>query len=248
MQKKGFHAIILTLMFMLYATLTLASDYKLINHTELKDLVDADNRTFMLIDARNPEEYREAHIPGAINIPQKNFDKFLGLLPSDKKMMMVFYCNGVKCGKSKKAAKSAMELGYTEVYVYSEGMPVWEEVGYSFYKGGDYENRIETTKIPPEELKKLADTNPENLQIVDVRDVEEFAEGHIPGSINLPLASFASKSGLLDKKKKVVVYCNSGGRSYGAYRKLMKLGYKNIAQAIFADWKEAGLQVAKGPR
>jgi hypothetical protein len=38
-------------------------------------------------------------------------------------------------------------------------------------------------------------------------------------------------------------YCNSGGRSYNAYRKLMKLGYKNINQSIFADWKEQGLPI-----
>ena len=66
---------------------------------------------------------------------------------------------------------------------------------------------------------------------------------HIPGAINIPVASFASQSGILDKKKQIVVYCNSGGRSYNAYRKLMKLGYKKINHAIFADWKEEGLSV-----
>jgi rhodanese-related sulfurtransferase len=65
------------------------------------------------------------------------------------------------------------------------------------------------------------------------------------GSINIPVASFASQSDILDKKKKIIVYCNSGGRSYNAYRKLMKLSYKDISQAIFADWKDAGLPVEK---
>jgi rhodanese-related sulfurtransferase len=59
------------------------------------------------------------------------------------------------------------------------------------------------------------------------------------------VAEFASQSGRLDKKKKIIVYCNSGGRSYNAYRKLMKLAYKDINQAIFADWKEKGFQVEK---
>ena len=81
--------------------------------------------------------------------------------------------------------------------------------------------------------------------MVDVRDSEEFAQGHIPGSINIPVASFASQSEVLDKKKKIIVYCNSGGRSYNAYRKLMKLGYKEINQAIFADWKDASLPVER---
>ena len=88
-------------------------------------------------------------------------------------------------------------------------------------------------------LKSSIDT----FQLVDVRDVEEFKEGHIPGSINIPVTSFASQSEVLDKNKQIIVYCNSGGRSYNAYRKLMKLGYKKINQAIFADWKDEGLKV-----
>lgn len=231
---------------MLFSTAAFASEYSIIENAALKKLVDSDTHNFLLVDSRNPEEYREAHIPGAINIPEKHFAEFAGLLPADKNMQMIFYCNGIKCGKSKKAAKKANLLGYTNIFVFAEGMPVWEELGYSFYKSGDYEKRIETTKISPVDLQELALLHPETLQIVDVRDIEEFAEGHIPGAINCPLSTFAATSEILDKEKKVVVYCNSGGRSYGAYVKLMKLGYKNIAQAIFADWKESGLPVKAG--
>lgn len=237
------HFFMQTALLLAFTASALAGDHAVIGHAELKGLVDADSRNFLLVDARSPSEYRDAHIPGAINIPEAQLESSTGLLPADKNMMLVFYCNGVKCGKSKKAATQAVDLGYTNVLVFAEGMPVWEEVGYSFYKGGDYEKRIETSKIAPGDLKSLADSHPEALQIVDVRDAEEFAAGHIPGAINCPLDIFASASGILDKQKKVVVYCNSGGRSYGAYRKLMKLGYKDIAQALFADWKDAGLPV-----
>ena len=218
--------------------------YKVIDHAALKAKVEADQRDFLLVDARNPEEYREAHIPGAINIPQKKIDVYQGLLPADKHSEIIFYCNGVKCGKSKKAAKKAIELGYSNVLVYAEGMPVWEEMGYSFYKGGDYEKKIETTKISPHDLQQFMSREPESIIIVDVRDPEEFKEDHIPGAINLPLKNFAAGSNILEKDKTIVVYCNSGGRSYGAYKKLMKLGYKKIFQAIYADWKGAGLQTA----
>jgi rhodanese-related sulfurtransferase len=233
-----------SLFFLFFSGLALAADYGVIDHVEMKGLIDADVHNFMLVDVRNPEEYRESHIPGAINIPQRIFEDFIGLLPSDKDTMLIFYCNGIKCGKSKKAAKRAMERGYTNVQVYAEGIPVWEEVGYSFYKSGDYEKPIETNKINPIELKSLTETQPGKIQIVDVRDPEEYAEGHIPGAINFPLKDFALQSGMIDKTKKVVVYCNAGGRSYKAYRKLMRLGYKDIAQTLFADWKEAGLKVS----
>ena len=176
---------------------------------------------------------------------QKKFKKYAHLLPTDKTARIVFYCNGVKCGKSKKAAKQAIATGYTKVFVYAEGMPVWEEKGMAVYAGPDYEKRIETAKISPGELDALLESKAENCTVVDVRDLEEYQEGHIPGAINIPSPTFASQSGVLDKKKKIIVYCNSGGRSYNAYRKLMKLGYKDIHQALFFDWKEAGLPVEK---
>jgi rhodanese-related sulfurtransferase len=243
MQKKQTLTILLSLFVLFFSGLAVAAEFGTIDHVEMKKMVDADVHNFMLVDARNPEEYRESHIPGAMNIPQRTFDDFIGLLPSDKGMKLIFYCNGIKCGKSKKAAKQAIKLGYVNVHVYSEGMPVWEEVGYSFYRSGDYEKPIETSKISPMDLKNLSETKSEEIQIVDVRDPEEFAEGHMPGAINCPLKDFALQSAVIDKKKKVIVYCNAGGRSYKAYRKLMRLGYKDIAQALFADWKEEGLPV-----
>lgn len=113
------------------------------------------------------------------------------------------------------------------------------------YAGPDYEKRVETTKVSPNDLDALIKSGADSFTVVDVRDAEEFNEGHIPGAINIPVVSFASRSDILDKNEKVIVYCNSGGRSYNAYRKLMKLSYKDIHQAIFADWKEAGLPVEK---
>lgn len=220
-----------------------ADGYSLIDTEGLKRMLDT-NAVMTVVDARNPEEYQEVHIKGAINVPVKKWDASSSKLPADKSARIVFYCNGIKCGKSKKAAQKAMGLGYDNVFVYADGMPVWEEKGMPIYAGPDYEKRIETTKISPAALNTLSDSGSDTFTVVDVRDSEEFGEGHIPGAINIPVSTFASQSGELDKKKKIIVYCNSGGRSYNAYRKLMKLGYKDINQAIFADWKEAGLQVA----
>jgi len=218
------------------------SGYELIDTAGLKNLIDS-GEEITVVDARNPEEYQEVHIKGAISIPEKKFSEHLRLLPTDKSVKVVFYCNGVKCGKSKKAAEKALEIGYKNVLVYAEGMPVWEENGMPIYAGPDYEKRIETTKIVPADLDQLIKSGADTFTVVDVRDAEEFKEGHIPGAINIPVATFASQSEILDKEKKIIVYCNSGGRSYNAYRKLLKLGYKDINQAIFADWKEQGLPV-----
>ncbi|MCG2824396.1 MAG: hypothetical protein L6364_12050 [Desulfobulbaceae bacterium] len=220
------------------------NEFSRIDTEELKKMLDT-KESMTVIDARNPEEYQEVHIKGAISIPEPKFAEYAGLLPADKSTTLVFYCNGVKCGKSKKAAVKAQALGFQKILIYAEGMPVWEEKGLPIYAGPDYEKKIETTKISPRELDVLIKTGAGSYTLVDVRDPEEFAAGHIPSAINLPLASFASQSGVLDKEKKIIVYCNSGGRSYNAYRKLKKLGYEKNNQAIFADWKEAGLPVEK---
>ena len=139
----------------------------------------------------------------------------------------------------------AAELGYKHLFVLHEGMPVWEEKGYAVYAGPDYEKKIETTKVNPQELKMLIESRPDTLTLVDVRDPQEFAEGHISGAVNIPSQTFAAGSAVLDKEKLIVVYCNSGGRSYTAYRKLQKLDYPKIVQAIFSDWTAAGLPITK---
>lgn len=136
-------------------------------------------------------------------------------------------------------------MGYRNLFVLLEGIPVWEEKGYAIYAGPDYEKKSKATMIKAQELKALIDTRPGTFILVDVRDPYEFAEGHIPGAINIPSDTFAAGSAALDKEKMIIVYCKSGGRSYTAFRKLQKLDYAKIAQAIFADWEEAGLPVTK---
>ena len=219
-------------------------EFKVLTADQLKSLLD-EKIDIILIDARTKEEYQEAHIAGAISIPEKNFDESASILLADKNALLVFYCNGVKCGKSKKAAVKADAKGYKNILIYSEGFPVWEEKGYKIVPGPDYAKKVETTTIAPAELKKLIDAKTDSFILVDVRDETEFKEGHIPGAISIPVETFASRSEVLQKEKKIIVYCNTGGRSYMAYRKLMKLGYTDIAQVLFESWKEAGLPVAK---
>ena len=134
-------------------------------------------------------------------------------------------------------------MGYKNLFLYAEGMPVWEELGYPIIKGPNYETKIETVKITPKKLNSLIKSGVDDFIVVDVRDKSEYAEGHIPGAINIPVASFSLQSGKLDKNKTIIVYCNAGGRSYMAYRKLISLGYKKFYQALFADWKEAGYKI-----
>lgn len=236
--------IILTLIFTATSFVEAKDDFKVITTDELKSMMDA-RKDFMLIDTRTKEEYQEAHVINAINIPEKQFEKIAPEMIKQKDKMLIFYCSGVKCGKSKRTAKIAQSMGYTNLAIYNEGFPVWEERGLKIVAGPEYEKKIDTTKIKPLDLKKMLDEKAQDYVLIDVRDASEYKEGHIPTAINIPAETIASKQDILPKEKKIIVYCNAGSRSYMAYRKLMRMEYKNLYQTLFADWKEAGLEVAK---
>ena len=85
------------------------------------------------------------------------------------------------------------------------------------------------------------------VQLLDVRTPEEYAEGHIPSSLNINVKdeNFASHiDDLLTKDKKVAVYCRSGKRSRAAAEILVKKGFKayNLDKGIL-NWIEEGREV-----
>ena len=122
---------------------------------------------------------------------------------------------------------------------------MWEEKALPIVAGPEYGKKIETTKIKPADLKRMIDEKKTDFVLVDTRDPAEFMEGHIPAAINISAEKFASGSGALPKEKKIIVYCNTGSRSYLAYRKLVSLSYPDIYQTLFADWKDAGMPIEK---
>lgn len=65
--------------------------------------------------------------------------------------------------------------------------------------------------------------------LVDVRTSEEYAQGHIPGSVNIPLQNIIRVEQLVvDKEAPMFVYCHSGARSRRATGFLQKIGYENV--------------------
>jgi rhodanese-related sulfurtransferase len=63
-------------------------------------------------------------------------------------------------------------------------------------------------------------------QVVDVRSDPEWALGHYHGAIHIPIGKLEEQAaGLLDRSKRVVVYCNTGQRSRFGAEKLVALGY-----------------------
>lgn len=79
----------------------------------------------------------------------------------------------------------------------------------------------------------------EGYLILDVRTPEEFAEGHIPGAINVANETIGTEDipKLPDKDQLILVYCRSGNRSKQASEKLAALGYTNVVEfGGMKDW------------
>lgn len=96
----------------------------------------------------------------------------------------------------------------------------------------------EYTSITMDEAKEIFKT-PGDYLIVDVRRADEFAEGHIPGAINIANEDIVSvePDELPDKEQVIYIYCRSGNRSRQASAKLTAMGYKNIVEfGGIIDW------------
>ena len=67
-----------------------------------------------------------------------------------------------------------------------------------------------------------------NLQIIDVREPQEFEDGHIPGAKLIPLGQLDSRYQEINPDQQAVIVCRSGGRSSVACDFLSRVGYQNI--------------------
>lgn len=99
--------------------------------------------------------------------------------------------------------------------------------------------KIMYQQITPEQAKDIMDSDEEYV-LLDVREQEEFDEGHIPGAILIPYTEIETESEkmLPDKNKQILVYCRSGRRSKIASESLACLGYTNVKEfGGIIDWQ-----------
>ncbi|MBX5473862.1 MAG: molybdopterin-synthase adenylyltransferase MoeB [Thermoleophilia bacterium] len=91
----------------------------------------------------------------------------------------------------------------------------------------------------------IASTEPPLL--VDVREGDEWSEGHIPGAVHVPRGFLESRIEQVapDRSRPVVLYCAGGSRSAFAAKTLAELGYERVSSLAggFTDWKRNGFPV-----
>jgi len=102
--------------------------------------------------------------------------------------------------------------------------------------------------VPADEVKAAVEKK-EKVVLLDVRDPNEFAAGHLPGAVSVSrgLLEWRIWSAVPDQNAKIFVYCRTGGRATLATKVLNDLGYKNalLAGIHYEDWVKANLPVER---
>jgi phage shock protein E len=104
-------------------------------------------------------------------------------------------------------------------------------------------------QITADELLARQHAKDASLVVLDVRTPEEFAEGHVPGAVNVPHDQVGTRLGELQslKDKDVVVYCRSGRRAGMAADVLQQAGFTRLQhlEGDMQGWTAAGRPTAK---
>ena len=102
-------------------------------------------------------------------------------------------------------------------------------------------------EVSPLEATQLL--NHEDAVLLDVREPQEYQDGHLPNSIRIPLGTLRDKVTSLEKHRErpIIVVCRSGNRSAQAVHLLKQQGYQtvyNLSGGLHA-WRNANLPVSK---
>jgi rhodanese-related sulfurtransferase len=213
---------------------------KLATYAQVEKLValGPEGGGFTLIDSRPLPRFQEGAIPGAINLPYPQFDKFVDRLPKDKSALLVFYCQGVTCMMSPSSLRRAEALGYTNVKVYREGWPEWTEKNVGVLNAQFLKEAWLDKDIPH--------------VLIDARAPVDNARAHIKGAVSItPEQIRTALKGFPDKKLKAPFMVYDGGDGVAALavaRAITAAGYPlvNVVPGGFDAWVKAGYPTEAG--
>ncbi len=180
-----------------------------------------------------PEEFAIAHIPGSINLYEKEVELVRQRYP-DKATRLVFYCNGPFCGKSKRLSEQLVALGYTNVRRYQLGLPVWRALGHTVQTDlGGFRYIYKGTRRPS--------------MLTRVEPLRR-AKGTVPGAVFIQPgeAEKANEDGRLpykDKGTRVIVFADTADAARKVAEEIAGKAYWNSSYfgGTFADLMAAKL-------
>lgn len=189
-----------------------------------------------IVDARPAKSYAAAHIPGTINIPfNKSFVNWSGALIDPARDIIVIAESSANANKIAREL-SKIGLGRIRGWFAPAVIDRWRESG----------SPLET--ISQVSVRDVHDNPNAGTTIIDVRAPYEWAEGHIPGAIHIPLAELPGKAAeLAAAGNPVAVHCKGGGRSSIAASILRAKGVASVSNISegFDGWKAAGFPATR---
>jgi hydroxyacylglutathione hydrolase len=186
-----------------------------------------------IVDIRTTQDYAAGHLRNSINIPHnKSFLNWAGsLLPYDRDLYII--ANESENDR-KQLARELAQIGIERIAGVFPASRVYE-----LQQGGEWISSRELT-VDKARINHTA-------AILDVRGRSEYAEGHLPNSINIPVGELQRR---LDEvpKGEVIVHCKGGSRSAMAASILQQSGRDDVANMLggFAEWQRKGFAVEKG--
>jgi hydroxyacylglutathione hydrolase len=189
-----------------------------------------------IIDTRTADEFAKGHIPGTLNIPlNKSFSSWAGwLVRFDVEIHLIT----IGAEATRRAVRELAMIGLDHV-VASHGMEVVQEWRHKGHPFGTIA-RTDVKEAAPRVKKR-------EVTVLDVRNAGEFAAGHLPGAMHIPLGHLAARLAEIPRDKPILVQCQSGGRSAIATSLLQKLGVKDLTdlRGGFSEWQAAGNKVER---
>ncbi len=132
-------------------------------------------------------------------------------------------------------------MGYSNVYVYREGIPGWIKAGYPVEKKVTYP-KVNIPLVSPDELAQM---DPSSVFILDVRSENDFAKGHIKGAHNIYVEKLPEMLDQIPKDKKIILVDTKGKLTRTVGRYLISKGFKDVARLDggYNAWRRQGLPV-----
>lgn len=237
-----------------------------INDDELKERIDANDDSILIISIRSPEDYAQGHIKGAVNIPFKQVHEYLDKLPVDKELIVYCY-SGQTAGQTvailnmygynARSLNLGFDKGWVGKYNYpidttpnelpANVTPAEPDPAIATILKDYYANMPEHIyKIDDEALNEMIESG-DDIQIVSIRSPEDYAKGHIPGAINIPFKEVNKNIDKFAKDKPVFVYCYSGQTAGQTVAALNVLGInaRSVNAGFDLGWTPGGFPVEK---